>query len=68
MLRATARSHSRARSTVTSGNARKKLLAPGGSPTGWTFDRDYAGGGQIVRFDDRQGHAGWLMSFHGEYH
>ena len=21
-----------------------------------------------VRFDDRAGHAGWLMSFHGEYH
>jgi hypothetical protein len=53
---------------VTGGNARKKLLAPGAGPAGWTFDKDYAGGGQILRFDDRAGHAGWLMSFHGEYH
>jgi hypothetical protein len=53
---------------VTGGNPGKKVLAPGGSPAGWSFDRHYAGGGQIVRFDDREGHAGWLMSFHGEYH
>jgi hypothetical protein len=54
--------------SCTGGNANKKVLAPGAGPAGWTFDRDYAGGGQIVRFDDREGHAGWLMSFHGEYH
>jgi hypothetical protein len=53
---------------VTGGNAGRKLLAPGAGPAGWTFDRDYAGGGQIVPFDDFAGHAGWLMSFHGEYH
>jgi hypothetical protein len=53
---------------VTGGNPGRKLLAPGAGPAGWTFDRDYAGGGQVVKFDDREGHAGWLMSFHGEYH
>jgi hypothetical protein len=52
---------------VTGGNARKKVIAPG-SPAGWTFARNHAGGGQVVPFDDRMGHAGWLMSFHGEYH
>jgi hypothetical protein len=52
---------------VTGGNARKKVIAPG-SPAGWAFARNYAGGGQVVPFDDRMGHAGWLMSFHGEYH
>jgi len=53
---------------VTGGKASKAVFAPGAGPAGWTFDKDYAGGGQIVRFDDREGHAGWLMSFDGEYH
>jgi hypothetical protein len=44
-----------------------KLFGPGSGPAGWIFDRDYAGGGMVVRFDDKKGHAGWLMSFHGEY-
>jgi hypothetical protein len=52
---------------VTGANAGKPVIAKGAGPAGWTFDRNYAGGGQIVRFDDRAGHAGWLMSFHGEY-
>ena len=53
---------------VTGGKAGKPVFGRGAGPAGWTFDKDYAGGGQIVRFDDREGHAGWLMSFHGEYH
>jgi hypothetical protein len=53
---------------VTAAEPMRAVLAPGAGPTGWVFDRDYAGGGQVVRFDDRAGHAGWLMSFHGEYH
>jgi hypothetical protein len=52
---------------VTGGDTSKKLFGPGSGPSGWTFDRDYAGGGQVVRFDDKAGHAGWLMTFHGEY-
>jgi hypothetical protein len=52
---------------VTGGDAGKKLFGPGSGPAGWTFDRDYAGGGEVIRFDDKQGHAGWLMTFHGEY-
>src|SRR5579871_3552101 len=53
---------------VTGAETGKALLAPGSGPAGWVFDRDYAGGGQVVRFDDRAGHTGWIMSFHGEYH
>jgi hypothetical protein len=52
---------------VTGGDANRKLFGPGAGPAGWVFDRDYAGGGQVVRFDDKQGHAGWLMTLHGEY-
>jgi hypothetical protein len=52
---------------VTGGDPTKKLFGPGAGPAGWMFDRDYAGGGQIVRFDAKEGLAGWLMTFHGEY-
>jgi hypothetical protein len=53
---------------VMGGKITKALFGPGADPASWTFDKDYAGGGQVVRFDDREGHAGWFMSFHGEYH
>jgi hypothetical protein len=52
---------------VTGGKAAKPVFGAGAGAPGWTFDKNYAGGGQVVRFDDRQGHAGWFMSFHGEY-
>jgi hypothetical protein len=52
---------------VTAAETGKAVLAPGSGPAGWIFDKDYVGGGQVIRFDDRAGHAGWLMSFHGEY-
>ena len=55
-------------SKVLGANTTTKLFGPRSGPAGWVFDRDYAGGGMVVRFDDRKGHAGWLMSFHGEYH
>ncbi len=54
--------------TIQSADTTTRLFGPGSGPTGWVFDRDYAGGGMVVRFDDRAGHAGHLMSFHGEYH
>src|SRR5579859_359528 len=52
---------------VTSGKGCRQLFGPGAVPAGWTFDRDYAGGGQLVRFSSA-GRTGWLMPFHGEYH
>ncbi len=51
---------------VTSGNGCGRLFGFGDAPLGWVFDRDYAGGGQVVRFA-ANGKRGWLMSFHSEY-
>jgi hypothetical protein len=51
---------------VTGANTAKALFGPGAGP-GWLFDRDYAGGGQVIRFDDGKGAHGRFMSFHGEY-
>ncbi len=52
---------------VTSGNGCARLFGSGDAPPGWVFDRDYAGGGQLVRFA-ANGKTGWLMPFHTEYH
>ncbi len=52
---------------MTSGNGCIRLFGPGDGPAGWIFDKDYAGGGQVVRFASG-GKRGWLMPFHGEYH
>ncbi|HYW44468.1 MAG TPA: IPT/TIG domain-containing protein [Bryobacteraceae bacterium] len=52
---------------VTGSNGCRRLFGPGDGPAGWVFDRDYAGGGQVVRFASG-GKSGWLMAFHGEYH
>jgi hypothetical protein len=51
---------------VTSGNGCARVFGFGNAPSGWVFDRDYAGGGQVVRFA-ANGKSGWLMSFHSEY-
>jgi hypothetical protein len=50
---------------VTGRNGCRRLFGPGTGPAGWVFDKDYAGGGQIVRFA-LGGKRGWLMSFHAE--
>jgi len=50
---------------VTGSNGCRRLLGPGDGPAGWVFDKDYAGGGQVVRFA-LGGKRGWLMPFHGE--
>jgi uncharacterized protein (TIGR03437 family) len=50
-----------------SGSTCKNLFTIGAGPAGWVFDRDYAGGGQIVKFSSG-GRSGYLMPFHGEYH
>jgi hypothetical protein len=45
----------------------KALFAAGSAPTGWVFDKDYAGGGSAVPFV-RGGTKGLLMTYHGEVH
>lgn len=46
----------------------KRLFGPGDAPVGgYAFDKDYAGGGGVVRFSSG-GKSGWLMSFHAEFH
>lgn len=52
---------------VTGSNGCKRLFGPGDGPTGWVFDKDYAGGGQVMRFSSG-GKSGWLMPFHSEFH
>jgi hypothetical protein len=45
----------------------KALFTRGAAPSGWVFDRDYAGGGAVVPF--RSGTtSGLLISYHGEVH
>jgi hypothetical protein len=51
---------------VTGGSC-KRLFGPGDGPAGWNFDKDYAGGGPVVRFA-LGGTRGWFMTFHGEIH
>jgi hypothetical protein len=51
---------------VTSGNGCKRIFGFGDAPSGWVFDRDYAGGGQVMPFA-ANGRSGWLMTFHSEY-
>jgi len=52
---------------VTGSNGCTRLFGPGDGPAGWIFDRDYAGGGQVVSFMSGTT-SGWLIPFHGEYH
>lgn len=50
---------------VNGSNGCRRLFGPGDGPRGWVFDKNYAGGGQVVRFAGG-GKIGWLMPFHGE--
>jgi len=50
---------------VTGSNGCKRVFGPGDGPAGWVFNRDYAGGGPVVRFA-ANGKSGWLMTFHAE--
>jgi hypothetical protein len=45
----------------------KALFTNGSAPTGWVFDKDYAGGGSVVPFK-RGATTGLLMTYHGEVH
>ena len=51
---------------VTGSNGCRRLFGPGDGPASWIFDKNYAGGGQVVRFAGA-GKSGYLMPFHGEY-
>jgi hypothetical protein len=48
------------------GSSCQRLFGRGDGPAGWVFDRDYAGGGQVVLFASG-GRRGWLMTVHSEY-
>ena len=39
---------------VLGANTTTKLFGPGSGPAGWIFDRDYAGGGMVVPFDEKK--------------
>jgi hypothetical protein len=43
-------------------------LTTGNDPNGYTFDRDYAGGGPVLPVTSSTGQAGLLHIYHGEYH
>jgi hypothetical protein len=42
-------------------------MRPGDAPDGYTFDRNYAGGGPVAEFSEH-GEEGLLLVYHGEYH
>lgn len=46
----------------------KALIQPGGDPNGYTFDRDYAGGGPVLHIFDFAGQLTVLHIYHGEWH
>ena len=46
----------------------KALIQPGGDPNGYTFDRDYAGGGPVLPIFDVAGKLAVLHIYHGEWH
>jgi len=45
----------------------KALFTKGAAPTGWVFDKDYAGAGSVVPFQSGST-KGLLMAYHGEVH
>jgi len=50
---------------ITGSNGCTRLFGPGDGPSGWSFDENYSGGGQVVQFT-YDGQTGWLMPFHAE--
>ena len=44
------------------------LIQPGGDPNGYTFDRDYAGGGPVLPLSNTTGQPAILHIYHGEWH
>jgi hypothetical protein len=52
---------------IVTGSSCRRLFGPGDGPAGWIFDRDYAGGGEVVPFAVGPRRM-LLMPFHGEVH
>jgi hypothetical protein len=52
---------------VTGGEGCRPLFGGGDGPSGWIFNANYSGGGQVIPLDDH-GKRVWLMTFRGEYH
>ena len=50
---------------VTGNNGCTRFFGPGDGPSGWLFDENYSGGGQVLQFS-YDGQTGWLMPFHAE--
>jgi hypothetical protein len=44
------------------------LIQPGADPNGYTFDRDYAGGGPVLPISNTTGQTAILHIYHGEWH
>jgi hypothetical protein len=44
------------------------LIQPGADPNGYTFDRDYAGGGPVLPISNSTGQTAILHIYHGEWH
>ena len=43
-------------------------MTAGNDPNGYSFDRDYAGGGPTIPITGPQGQSGLLQAYHGEWH
>ena len=54
--------------SITGGFTCTAGVRPGGDPNGYTFDRDYAGGGPVLPVTSSSGQPGLLHIYHGEYH
>ncbi len=52
---------------VTGGEGCRILIRRGEGPSGWLFNANYSGGGQVIPLDNH-GKRAWLMTFRGEYH
>ncbi len=52
---------------VTGSHGCSMLFGKGDGPKGWIFDKNYAGGGEVVLFT-LNGKSGYLMPFHSEIH
>ena len=44
------------------------LIQPGSDPNGYSFDKDYAGGGPVLPVTSASGQHGLLHLYHGEWH
>jgi hypothetical protein len=53
---------------ITTPHGCSALIQPGGDPNGYTFDRDYAGGGPVLPVSNTTGQSAILHIYPGEWH